>query len=495
MDLFIYFLTGSSPVIAVKNVSDKQSFCKSNTNEEDDDDGDNVNSNNSYNSNTESTLCKSNNITVTAKHVTAAVIPTAPKQMIHRDIHPETSSTKSVHESLKNVNSDSSVFMKEQKNFCIEHCVKVELESSNEKTSPNSNNILNSFNGSTFTNNRSLNKNLATSCKVKDMIKNVCNAKQVQHSSLQKNSENFETTKTPPESPSPKAISSSAVSLTVNPTIMSKNPNKNPVKMQYLPVDNIRKCSPFKEDVPVMKNEPANTRLDCEFSQKNNTKWTKATVSPFTWQGNNNTQDDQAINLTVSKKTVKPEPSETVVSESSDILQDNLKSTSENTCTTSSNVIGVCHPNPIAVNKMKNSPAVSSVNNFATISVLNNQPASEQSTEVHILHRSSKSSFPVVNRNGASPVPLKSTISHVTANTSIHRSLKTERLMTKRGKISEMDKLSHTGRTTLATLAPKLSKNVNFGKDMQSSHTISASSSVSSTSIVFPATGKHSKFH
>lgn len=382
--VLLFLSTGScSPVIAVKNVSDKQSFCKSNTHEEDDcedTDGDNVNNYN--NINTEPSLCKSsNNLNVTAKHVTAAVIPTAPKQLIHREVHPENNSSRSVNDSLKNVVtsvSDSSVFVvKEQKSFCTDHCVKVEVESSNL-----SNNLLNSTNGSFI--NRPLNKNLATSCKVKDMIKNVCNAKQVQHNSLLKNSENFEVTKTPPESPSPKAVSTCAVSLTVSPTVMSKSPSKNMVKMQYMPVENVRKCSPFKEDIPVMKNESGNNRLDCEFSQKNNsTKWTKATVSPFTYS-----QDDQAINLTVTKKTVKPEPNETVaVSESLDVLHDNLIKTSENSYTTpTSNVIGVCHPNPIAMNKMKNSPTVSSVNNFSSISVLN-QPASEQSTEVHILHR------------------------------------------------------------------------------------------------------------
>lgn len=389
MGFFLFLSTGScSPVIAVKNVSDKQSFCKSNTNEDDDcesADGDNVNNYNNINA--EPSLCKSsNNLNVTAKHVTAAVIPTAPKQLIHRDVHPENNSSKSVNDSLKNVvmsASDSSVFVvKEQKSFCTDHCVKVELESSSEKASPHSNNLLNSTNGSFV--NRPLNKNLATSCKVKDMIKNVCNAKQVQHNSLLKNSENFETTKTPPESPSPKTVSTCAVSLAVSPTVMSKSPSKNMVKMQYMPVENVRKCSPFKEDIPVMKNESGSNRLDCEFSQKSNnsTKWTKATVSPFTYS-----QDDQAINLTVTKKTVKPEPNEMVsASESSDILQDNLIKTSENSYTPTSNVIGVCHPNPIAMNKIKNSPTVSSVNNFSSISVLN-QPASEQSTEVHILHR------------------------------------------------------------------------------------------------------------
>lgn len=395
----MFLSTGScSPVIAVKNVSDKQSFCKSNTTTNEDEEceeennGDNNVNNNYSNMNTEpSSVCKSsNNLNVTAKHVTAAVIPTAPKQLIHRDVHPDNNSLRN--DSLKNVvvtsASDSSVFVvKEQKSFCTDHCVKVEMDSSNEKAS---NSLLNSTNGSFV--NRPLNKNLATSCKVKDMIKNVCNAKQVQHNSLLKNSENFDVTKTPPESPSPKTVSTCAVSLSVSPTVMSKSPSKNVVKMQYVPVDNVRKCSPFKEDMPVMKNESGTNRLDCEFSQKNSnsTKWTKATISPFTWQGNNS-QDDQAMNLTVTKKVVKPEPNETVaISESSDVLQDNLIKTSENSYTTTptSNVIGVCHPNqnPIAINKMKNSPTVSSVNNFSSISVLN-QPASEQSTEVHILHR------------------------------------------------------------------------------------------------------------
>lgn len=457
-----YEKESSSSVITTSEESDKdESICKSNTNT------------------VESPLSKSN---VIVKHVTAAVIPTAPKQTIHRDIHPESTT---VHDSTV-VNADQSVFVKEQKSFCTDNCIKLELvEPLTEKTlTPNSfSNSTNSFS------NRSSNKNLATSCKVKDMIKNNCKQmyiEKVPDISPVKNCE-LEANKIPSNSPSLKDISTSGLSMMVNPIVISKSPNKSNVKMQYAPLDNVRKCSPFSEDNLVMKSETINSRLDCDLAQKTNPSWTKATVSPFNWQGNSS-QDEQAINLTVSKKVVKPEPNESTISELPDTLQGNLKISSENNALSNSGIIGVCHPNPtpIAMNKMKTSPAVSSISNFASISLLN-QPA-EQATEVHILHRASKSSFPVVNRNGTSPVPLKSTISHVTANTSIHRSLKTERLMTKRGKISEMDKINNGTRTTLATLAPKLAKSVNFGKDIQTSHTISTSSSVSSTSIVFPAT-------
>lgn len=463
-------------MITITDVSDKssfdQSFCNSNK------------------TSIESQFSKSNNALM-VKHVTAAVIPTAPKQTVHRDIHPETNCTSvtALDSSKSIVNAEQSSYIKEQKRMCTENCVKLEsIESSvTEKAAMVSNNFSGCTNGS-FSN-RTINKNPSTSCKVKDMIKNTCSVKQTfvekfQNSSPLKNAE--PETKVPPNTPSPKEISSTTLSSAVNPMVASKSPNKNTGKLQYLPLDNVRKCSPFKEDMPAMKAEAVTSRLDCEFMPKTSSNWTKATVSPFNWQGSNS-QDEQAINLTVSKKIVKPEPNETVaVVESTDI---NLKIPSENGTISNSGVIGVCHPNPnpIAMNKIKTPSSVSAISNYASISVLN-QPA-EQSTEVHILHRSSKSSFPLVNRNGTSPVPLKSTISHVTANTSIHRSLKTERLMTKRGKISEMDKISHSGRTTLATLAPKLSKSVNFGKDVQTSHTISASSSVSSTSIVFPATG------
>lgn len=433
--LLIKFISplGDSPVIPEKNESD-QSFSKPNY------------------STTESSVCRPNNSNVTMKHVTAAVIPTAPK----RDIHPELTTLQ-----------DPCAFVKEQKTFCPDSCVKTELvELSAEKKNvipASCNNIL-------------LGKNTLTNSKVKDMIKNVCAVKQVcTEKPLLKNDET-ETNKLS----SPKAVVTLELSASVSPMVALKS-NSN---TQYVPTNS----SPFDEGSPVLKSETTNSRQDCEFTQKSN--WTRATVPPFSWQSSGITQDDQAMNLTVSKKLVKPEPTEMLaISELPEALQSNSKITSENCALSNSGIVGVCHPNPstIAVSKMKVSPAVSSISNFASISVLN-QPT-EQSTEVHILHRSSKSSFPVLNQNRASPVPLKSTISHVTANTSIHRALKTERLLSKRGKINEMDKMNHGGRTTLATLAPKLAKNVNFGKDIQTSHTISASSSVSSTSIVFPATG------
>lgn len=482
---FFSFATGSSPVITVTDVTEKspvdQSLCKSSK------------------TNSESPSSKLSN-SLTMKHVTAAVIPTAPKQTVHREVHPETICSASMPDHSKGiVNSEQSMLMKEQNNFCTDNNVKLEfIESSSIEKSQVPNSFPSPANSSYCS--RVINKNLSTSCKVKDMIKNnTCSAKQMpterdQELSPSKNSD-FDSGKILSNSPTPssKLNTTVGISTAVSPTIMSKS-NCKSGKAQCVPLDNVRKCSPFKEDTPVMKSEAINSRLDCEFTQKTNANWTKARVSPFNWQ-TNNSQDDQAINLTVSKKAVKPEPNEIVaVAQTQDIQQTNIKIATENTTIANSGVIGVCHPNPspIAMNKIKATPAMSSISNFASISVLN-QPA-EQSTEVHILHRSSKSSFPIVNRNGTSPVPLKSTISHVTANTSIHRSLKTERLTSKRGKISEMDKINHGGRTTLATLAPKLSKNVNFGKDVQTSHTISASSSVSSTSIVFPATGKIAYF-
>lgn len=465
------FAGGSSSVITVTDVNDKssvdESFCSSHKNI------------------VESQLSKLNNCAI-VKHVTAAVIPTAPKQAVHRDIHPETNCSVSELPTKTLVSVEQSAVVCDQKKTYSENCVKLELQELAEKASiiPNSS----PCSANTSLSNKSLIKNPSTCCKVKDMIKNTCSAKQIciekfQDSSPSK-STNSDTNKIPSSTPSLKGTTT--LSTVVNPMIVSKSVCKNNEKMQCLPMDSGKKCNPFKEDAISMKTEAVNARLDCEFAQKSNSNWTKATVSPFNWQGNSS-QDEQAINLTVSKRAVKPEPSE--VFATTEMAETNLKVPPENTMTSSSGVIGVCHPNPtpIAMNKLKAPSSVSSISNYSSISVLN-QPT-EQSTEVHILHRSSKSSFPLVNRNGTSPVPLKSTISHVTANTSIHRSLKTERLIAKRGKISEMDKMSHSGRTALATLAPKLSKNVNFGKDVQTSHTISASSSVSSTSIVFPATG------
>ncbi|GFY42262.1 protein winged eye [Trichonephila inaurata madagascariensis] len=419
-----------------------------------------------------------NSVPPMIKHVTAAVIPTAPKQSVLREGHMDINCS-----SVQDVTKESSNSeLSEINNFNSEnHNVKLELNditNHSEKSavvpmcqslSP----VCNSFPQ------KAQNKNPSTSCKVKDMIRNVSSSKQFNGEKLSeispsKNSEidNYSKALLPN---SPKSVPSN-VSNSISPT----NLVKSPCQTGKLPPMSVGNAS------PIMKAEMVSTRLDCEFSQKS-TSWTKATVLPFNWQ-NNNAHDDQAINLTVSKKPVKPEPNEVPlnVPSNQDAEQSPLKIGSENAV--SSGVIGVCHPNPspVAVNKVKGTPAVSSISNFSAISVLN-QPT-EQSTEVHILHRSSKSSFPVVNRNATPPVPLKSTISHVTSNTSIHRSIKAERLTNKRGKLGDVDKLSHNGRSTLATLAPKLVKTVGFGKDVQTSHTLSASSSVSSTSIVFPAT-------
>ncbi|KAF8773684.1 BAH and coiled-coil domain-containing protein 1 [Argiope bruennichi] len=409
---------------------------------------------------TESLPCKSknipepvpeklpNNILPTIKHVTAAVIPTAPKQAVLREGPIEINYPPAPENSKENINHEP---VCSEINFNSEnHNVKLEMNDPSNLSdksvaipmcrssiSP----VCNSFSQ------KPLAKSSATSCKVKDMIRSVNSSKQFNGEKLTE----------------------------ISP---SKNSDVENYSKSILP------NSPTK----TMPSSVSNCVESYKLGEKSlpDRSWTKATVLPFNWQ--NNMHDDQAINLTVSKKPVKPEPNESLSSaQNPDIEQSSMKAMTENTVTTNG-VVGVCHPtpSPVAVNKVKGTPAVSSISNFSSISVVN-QPT-EQATEVHILHRSSKSSFPVVNRNATPPVPLKSTISHVTSNTSIHRSIKAERLTNKRGKLGDMDKLNYSGRATLATLAPKLSKTVGFGKDAQTSHTLSASSSVSSTSIVFPAT-------
>ncbi|GBM74130.1 BAH and coiled-coil domain-containing protein 1 [Araneus ventricosus] len=443
---------------------------------------------------TESLPCKSknipepvpeklpNSIAPTIKHVTAAVIPTAPKQAVLREGPTEICYPPAPENSKEIINPELSVCS--EINFSSEnHSVKLELsDSSNLSEKPvaipmchaSISPVCNSLPQ------KPLIKSPSTSCKVKDMIRNVNSSKQFNGEKLTEISpskgsdvENYSKSLLPN---SPTMTVPSSVSNCVSPT----NLVKNPCQTGKMPPISVGSAS------PIMKAEMVNTRLDCEFSQKSGS-WTKATVLPFNWQ-NNSMHDEQAINLTVSKKPVKPEPNEPLSSaQNQDVEQSLVKATTENTIATNG-IVGVCHPNPspVAVNKVKGTPAVSSISNFSSISVVN-QPT-EQATEVHILHRSSKSSFPVVNRNATPPVPLKSTISHVTSNTSIHRSIKAERLTNKRGKLGDVDKLNYSGRATLATLAPKLSKTVGFGKDAQASHTLSTSSSVSSTSIVFPAT-------
>ncbi|GIY81786.1 BAH and coiled-coil domain-containing protein 1 [Caerostris extrusa] len=423
-----------------------------------------------------------NSIPPTIKHVTAAVIPTAPKQALIRESHIDNNYT-SMQDITKESSNSELTNANDVNNFNSDnHNVKLELNDPSNHSEKHVgitlcqsslNPVCNSVSQ------KSQNKSPSTSCKVKDMICNVNSSKQlngtkISEISLSKSSEENYSKTLLPNSPL-KSVPSN-VSNSISPTNLVKNSCQNG-KVSSLSVGSAS---------PIMKAEIVNQRLDCEFSQKS-TNWTKATVMPFNWQ-NSNAHDDQAINLTVSKKPVKPEPNEPLsMVQNQDVEQSSLKISSESNISTNG-VVGVCHPNlnPVAVNKVKGTPAVSSISNFSSISVLN-QPA-EQATEVHILHRSSKSSFPVVNRNATPPVPLKSTISHVTANTSIHRSIKAERLTNKRGKLGDVEKLSHSGRATLATLAPKLSKTVGFGKDAQTSHTLSASSSVSSTSIVFPAT-------
>ncbi|CAL1267979.1 unnamed protein product [Larinioides sclopetarius] len=443
---------------------------------------------------TESLPCKSknipepvpeklpNSIPPTIKHVTAAVIPTAPKQAVLREGPTEICYPPLPENSKETINPETSV-CSEINLSSDNHSVKLEMSDSSNLTekpvaipichasiSPVCNSLPQ----------KPLIKSPSTSCKVKDMIRNVNSSKQFNGEKLTEilpskasDAENYSKSLLPN---SPTTTVPSSISNCISPTNLVKNPCQN----GKIPPMSIGSAS------PIMKAEMVNTRLDCEFSQKPSS-WTKATVLPFNWQ-NNSMHDDQAINLTVSKKSVKPEPNESLSSAQNHELEQSLvKATTENT-TTTNGVVGVCHPNPspVAVNKVKGTPAVSSISNFSSISVVN-QPT-EQATEVHILHRSSKSSFPVANRNATPPVPLKSTISHVTSNTSIHRSIKAERLTNKRGKLGDVDKLNYSGRATLATLAPKLSKTVGFGKDAQTSHTLSASSSVSSTSIVFPAT-------
>lgn len=410
------------------------------------------------------------------KHVTAAVIPTAPKQAVHREIHPETNCL-SVQDLTK---ENSTISVSEVNSFSSEnHNVKLESSDTSahsDKTAVSLSQSSSPVCSATPTL-KSQNKNLSTSCKVRDMIRNASSLKQSQgekvpEASTSKNAENDGCSRgLLPNSPS-KSVPFNVLPSSVSPTNLTRSPRQTTNK------------SPMATS-PIMKAEMTNARQDCEFSPRS-ASWTKATVMPFSWQ-NNNGHDDQAMNLTVSKKPVKPEPNETLI-QNQDTRQLSAKLSPENALT-NSEIIGVCHPNPspVAVNKVKGTPAVSSISNFSAISVLN-QPV-EQSTEVHIMHRSSKSSFPIINRNATPPVPLKSTISHVTANTSIHRSVKAERLTSKRGKLGDSDKLNHS-RAALATLAPKLSKGIGFGKDVQTSHTLSASSSVSSTSIVFPATGK-----
>ncbi|GIY47244.1 protein winged eye [Caerostris darwini] len=423
-----------------------------------------------------------NSIPPTIKHVTAAVIPTAPKQALIRESHIDNNYT-SMQDITKESSNSELTITNDVNNFNSDnHNVKLELNDPSNHSEkhvgiPLCQSSLNPVCNSVSQ--KSQNKSPSTSCKVKDMICNVNSSKQlngtkISEISLSKSSEENYSKTLLPNSPL-KSVPSN-VSNSISPTNLVKNSCQNG-KVSSLSVGSAS---------PIMKAEMVNQRLDCEFSQKS-TNWTKATVMPFNWQ-NNNAHDDQAINLTVSKKPVKPEPNEPLsMVQNQDVEQSSLKISSESNISTNG-VVGVCHPNlnPVAVNKVKGTPAVSSISNFSSISVLN-QPT-EQATEVHILHRSSKSSFPVVNRNATPPVPLKSTISHVTANTSIHRSIKAERLTNKRGKLGDVEKLSHSGRATLATLAPKLSKTVGFGKDAQTSHTLSASSSVSSTSIVFPAT-------
>ncbi|XP_054717685.1 uncharacterized protein LOC129227065 [Uloborus diversus] len=428
------------------------------------------------------------NSSVGIKHVTAAVIPTAPKQAVLRDVHPETNCLSSVQDQSKVLANSEHLSNSSEINqtFSERQNVKLEMSDSPSLSEKNmSQNPIPTAVASSYPN-KIANKSLSTSCKVKDIIKNSCPLKQTPTDRLQdvlplKVTESDTCNRMlMPNSPS--NLSSCVTTTTASPTIMAKSPTK-PGKGQFVPIEAARKCSPFKEDAPVMKAELAN-RLDCEFSQKSN-NWSKATVMPFNWQ--NNAHDDQAINLTVTKKIVKPEPSELITSHAQEITQSSMKLSSESTLLTNAGVIGICHPNPspIAMGKVKTAPAVSSISNFSAISVLN-QPTEQTTAEVHIL-RASKSSFPVVSRNATPPAPLKSTISHVTSNTSI-RAVKAERLMTKRGKLSEIEKVGHNGRSTLATLAPKLSKSRSFGKDVQTSHTLSAASSVSSTSIVFPAT-------
>ncbi|KFM66446.1 hypothetical protein X975_05431, partial [Stegodyphus mimosarum] len=431
-----------------------------------------------------------NSSSASLKHVTAAVIPTAPKQTVHREIHPETNCSSSMQDlSKNNANNEQAVIVPETNIYAERQNVKVEVIESNGLPDkiPSAQSQLTSPVCATYSN-KPLSKNPSTSCKVKDMIKNSCSVKQlsaerVSDISPSKSLDSDACNKT--SQPNSPTVSSCVVSSVVSPTVISKSMCKSG-NTPFSAIDNARKCSPFKEDLPVMKAETVSARLDCEFSQKSTSGWTKATVLPFNWQ-NGSGHDDQAINLTVSKKSVKPEPSETTTTQNSEISQASVKLGTESTTGSNSGVIGVCHPNPNPnPSKIKGASSVSSISNFASISVLN-QPT-EQATEVHIMHRSSKSSFPIVNRNATPPVSLKSTISHVTANTNIHRSLKAEKLTTKRGKLSDVDKLGHSGRATLATLAPKLSKNISFGKEVQTSHTLSAASSVSSTSIVFPAT-------
>ncbi|KAG8183272.1 hypothetical protein JTE90_006467 [Oedothorax gibbosus] len=452
-------LSRTSPVITITDVGDRPSdpiTCKPR-------------------STSETIPTKSCNIpSVPFKHVTAAVIPTAPKQAVHREVHPEINcmSVQDLTKEYPTMPSSEATALNSEK-----HNVKVE---SNEVSSVSEKNVtlLNQSSipvCSATSMLKSQNKNLSTSCKVKDMIRNVSSAKhsagdKLPEVSPSKNCESDGCSRgLLPNSPS-KPVPFNVLPNSMSPTNLTKSPFQTANK-------------PTMSSSPVMKAEAVGMRQDCEFTQKS-ASWTKATVMPFSWQ-NNSGHDDQAINLTVSKKPFKPELNE-ALNQHSETQQSSVKISAES-AVTNTEVIGVCHPNlnPVAVNKVKGTPAVSSISNFSAISVLN-QPA-EQSTEVHIMHRSSKSSFPIINRNATPPVPLKGTISHVTANTSIHRSVKAERLTNKRGKLGDSDKMNHS-RAALATLAPKLAKGMGFGKDVQTSHTLSTSSSVSSTSIVFPGT-------